>query len=97
MEPDANNHTSPRSSSASVPGLADSYLSGGVKTTSEVGTDPPIHPDLEVDINVNNLPEKLGFSVEFQAELKSMGGDVHSLAQKLLNSFNLDDLGTFKA
>ena len=26
-----------------------------------------------------------------------MGGDVHSLAQKLLNSFNLEDSGTFKA
>ena len=97
MEPNVDNHTSPRSSSVSVPGPADCSLSGGVKTTSEVGTDPPIHPDSEFDISVNNLPEKLGFSVEFQAELKSMGGDVHSLATKLLNSFNLDDSGKFKA
>ena len=97
MEPDVNNHISPRSSSVSVPGLADCSLSGGVKTTSEVGTDPPIHPDSEFDISVNNLPEKIGFLVEFQAELKSMGGDIHSLAQKLLNSFNLDNSETFKA
>ena len=96
-KPDVNNHLSLRTSSVSVPDLDDCSLSGGVKTTSEVGTDPPIHPDWEFDISVNNLPEKLGFSVEFQAELKSMGGDVHSLATKLLNSFNLEDLVTFKA
>ena len=54
MEPDANLHTSSRSSSVSVPGLADCFLSGGVKTTSEV------------DISVNYLPEKLGFSVELK-------------------------------
>ena len=97
MEPDTDNRTSPRSSSVSVPGLADCSLSGGVKITSEVATNPPIHPDSEFDISVINLPEKLGFSVEFQAELKSMGGDFHSLATKFLNSFNLDDSGKFKA
>ena len=70
IEQDANNHTSPRSSSVSVPGLADCSLPGGVKITSEVGTYPPIHPDSEFDISVNNLPEKLGFLVEFKAELK---------------------------
>ena len=61
MEPDADNHTSPRSSSVSVPGLADCSLSGGVKTTSEVGTNPPIHLDSDFDISMNNLPDKLGF------------------------------------
>ena len=61
MEPDTNNHTSPRSSSISVPGLADCSLSGGVKTTSEVGTDSPIHPDSEFDVSVNNLPRNLAF------------------------------------
>ena len=83
MEPDVKNHPSPRSSSVQVLGLADCSLSGGVKSTSEVGTNPPTHPDCDFDISVNNLPEKLGFSPEFQAELKSLGGDVHCLAQKL--------------
>ena len=32
-----------------VPGLEDCSLSGGVKSTSEVGTNPPPSPDLEFD------------------------------------------------
>merc|ERR1712240_616381 len=96
MKPDLKNFPSPRSPSVQVPGPADCSLSGGVKSTYEVGTNPPIHPDCDFDISVNNLPEKLGFSSEFQVELKSMGGDIHSLATKLLNSFNLEDSGTFK-
>ena len=78
MKPDTDNHSTPRSSSVLVPDLDDCSLSGGVKTTSEVGTNPPTHSDYDFDISVNNLPEKLGFSTEFKAELKSIGGDVHS-------------------
>ena len=65
----------------------------------EVGTiiPPPQSQIEDFYINVSNLPEKLGFSSEFQEELKSVGGSVHSLAEKLLNSFNLDDSGSFKA
>ena len=97
MEPDIINHPSPRPSYVSVPGLADGSFSGGVKCTFEVGTNPPPPPSSEFDITVANLPEKLGFSPEFQEELVAVGGNIHSLATKLLNSFNLDDSGKFKA
>ena len=97
MEPDVNNHPSPRPTSVSVPGLADFFLSGGVKFTSEVGTNPPPLPSSEFDITVANLPEKLAFPPEFQEELVAVGGNVHSLAVKMLNSFNLDGSGKFKA
>ena len=63
MKPDANNHSSPRSSSVPVQDLADCSLLGGVKTTSGVGTNPPTHPDYDFDISVNNLPEKLSFQL----------------------------------
>ena len=53
-----------------VPGLDDCSPSGGDKSTSEVGTNPPPYiPDDDFDVSVNNLPDKLGFSAEFQAEL----------------------------
>ena len=98
MEPDVKNHPNARPSSVTVPGLADCSLSGGVKSTFEVGTiSPPLPSSEEFNISVANLPEKLGFSPEFQEELVSVGGNVHSLAVKLLNSFNLDDSGCFKA
>ena len=45
---------------------------------------------------MTNLPEKLGFLLEFQAEFQAVGGGIHSLATKLLNSFNLEDSGKFK-
>ena len=61
MESGTNNHPSPRSSSVSVPDLDDCSLSGGVKSTLEVGTNPPTHLDYDFDISMNNLPEKLGF------------------------------------
>ena len=96
MEPDVNNHPSPRHTSVPVPGLADCSLSGGVKSHQEVGTIPPSLPNSdEFDISVANLPEKLGFSSQFQEELAAVGGNVHSLAVKLLNSFNSDDSGKF--
>ena len=97
METNINNHPSPRPPSVLVPGLEDCSPSGGVKSTSEVGTNPPPLPDHECDISVSNLPEKLGFSPEFQAELEAVGGNVNSLATKLLNSHNLADSGKFKA
>ena len=98
MELDVKNQTSPRSTSVPVPGLADCSLSGGVKSTPEAGTSsPPSQSQVkDFDITVSNLPEKLGFPHEFQEELKSVGGSIHSLAEKLLNSFNLDDTGSFK-
>ena len=100
MEPDVMNQPSPRpSSSAIVPGLPDCFLLGEVKSTPEAGTqNPPPHPKVDdFDISVQNLPEKLGFSPEFQEELVSIGGNVHSLAEKLLNSLPLDDSGHLRA
>ena len=100
MDPNVKSQPSPRpSSSAMVPGLPDCSLLGGVKSTHEAGTlSPPSQSKVEdFDISVANLPEKLGFTPEFQEELKSVGGSIHSLAEKLLNSFNLDDTGRFKA
>ena len=100
MKPNATNQSNPRPrSSAPVPGLPDCPLMSGVKSTQEAGTiSPPSQSQIEdFDITVSNLPEKLGFSSEFQEELKSVGGSIHSLAEKLLNSFNLDDSGSFKA
>ena len=98
MEPDVTNQSSPRPFSVPVPGLADCSLSGGVKSTKEVGTIPPPFPNTdEFNISVANLHEKLGFSSQFQEELAAVGGNVHSLAVKLLNLFNLDDSGKFRA
>ena len=100
MEPNINSQPSPRpSSSAKVPGLPDCSLLGGVKSTPKAGTiSPPSQSQVEdFDITVSNLPEKLGFSPEFQEDLKSVGGSIHSLVEKLFNSFNLDDLGSCKA
>ena len=100
IEPNVKSQPIPRpSSSATVPGLPDCSLLGGVKSTPEAGTSsPPSQSQVEdFDITVSNLPEKLGFPPEFQEELKSVGGSIHSLAEKLLNSFNLDNTGSFKA
>ena len=100
MEPNASNQNNPRpSSSASVPGLLDCHPRSRENSPQEAGTviPPPQSQIEDFDINVLNLPEKLGFSSEFQEELKSVGGSVHSLVVKLLNTFNLDDLGSFKA
>ena len=96
MDTNVTIHPSPRPTSVLVPGLEDCSPTGGVKSTSEVGTNPPPLPDLEFDITVSNLPEKLGISPEFQAELEAVGGNVNSLTTKLLNSHNLADSGKFK-
>ena len=58
---------------------------------------PERDSDYDFVISVNNLPEKLGFSPEFQAELEAVGGNIHCLATKLLNSSNLNNSGKFKA
>ena len=95
----ATSQSSPRPrSSVPVPGLPDCSLLGGVKSTPEAGTtSPPSQSQVEdFDITVSNLPEKLGFPPEFQEELKSVGGSIHILVEKLLNSFNLDDSGSFR-
>ena len=100
MEPNVQSQSSPRpKSSAQVPGLPDYSLLGGDKSTPETGTvSPPSQSKVEdFDITVSNLPEKLGFPPEFHEELKAERGSLHALAERLLNSFNLDDMGSFKA
>ena len=100
MKPNIHSQSSPRpKSSVQVPGLPDCPLLGRDKYTPETGTlNPPSQSKLDdFDITVNNLPEKLGFPPEFQEELKAVGGSLHILAERLLNSFNLDDTGNFKA
>ena len=100
MEPNVQSQSSPRpKSSAQVPGLPDCSLLGGDKSTPETGTvSPPSQTKVDnFDITVANLPEKLGFSSEFREELKAVGGSPHDLAERLLNSFNLEDTGGFRA
>ena len=98
MKRDIKNNPSPRSPSVQVPDLADCSLAGGVKSSSKVGTSPSPIPDSDdFDVTVNNLPEKLGFTPQFQEELAAVGGNVHSLAVKLINLFNSDDSGKFVA
>ena len=82
-----------------MPGLPDCPPKSRDKSPQEAGTiiPPPQSQIEDFDINVLNLPEKLGFSLEFQEKLKSVRGSVHSLAVKLLNTFNLDELGSFQA
>ena len=85
-------HSSRPSSSAPVPGLHNCHSGSRDISLQEAGTNiPPSQSQIEdFDITVANLPEKLGFSSEFQEDLKSVGGSVHVLAEKLLNTFNLD-------
>ena len=100
MEPGVRNQSSPRpKSSVKVPGLPDCSLLDGGKFTHDTGTkNPPYKSKVkDFEINVNNLPEKIGFPPEFQAELEAVGGSVHMLVQRLLNSFNLDEKDSFKA
>ena len=100
MKPDVQNQSSPRpTSSATAPGLSDYPLLGGDKSTLETGAiSPPSNIKVDnFDITVATLPEKLGFSPQFQKELKAVGGNPHYLAERLLSLFNLDDLGGFRA
>ena len=95
---DTNSPNSSRpSSSAPVPGLHNCHSGSRDISLQEAGTNPPQSqsPIEDFDITVANLPEKLGFSSEFQEDLKSVGGNVHVLAERLLNSFNLEDSGYF--
>ena len=98
MDTNSSNSSRP-SSSAPVPGLQNCQSGGRDISSQEAGTNipPPQSQIEEFDITVANLPEKLGFSSEFREDLKSVGGSVHVLAEKLLNTFNLDDSGSFKA
>ena len=100
MKPNIQNTSSPRPTpSPPVPGLPDCSLLGGDKSTPETGAiSPPSNIEVDnFDITVANLPEKLGFSSEFRDELKAVGGNPHYLAERLLNLFNLDDTGGYRA
>ena len=80
-----------------MPGLGDCHLSDGIKPSSEVGTNSPLKEvDENFDITISNLPEKLGFSAEFQEELTLVGGNVEFLAKKLLKSHDLSDRKFFQ-
>ena len=86
MKPSVQNQSSPRpTSSATAPCLPDCSLLGGDKSTPETGAiSPPSNIELDdFDITVANLPEKLGFSSEFQDELKAFGGNPDYLAGRL--------------
>merc|ERR1712041_33260 len=50
----------------------------------------------DLDVTISNLPKKLGFSKEFQEELQRVGGSSQSLAVRLLESHDTENLG-FKA
>ena len=72
-------------------------LGAGAKTEPQVSAESPIDvDDNELDVTISNLPEKLGFSKEFQEELEKMGGNSQSLAVRLLESHDTETLG-FKA
>ena len=68
-------HSSRPSSSAPVPGLQNCHSGSRDISLQEAGTNPPQSqsPIEDFDITVANLPEKLGFSSEFQDDLKSVG------------------------
>ena len=100
MEPNVQNQSSPRSMSSTLaPGLPDCSLLGGDKSTLETGAiSPPSNIKVDnFDITVATLPKQLGFSPQFQEDLKAVGGNHHYLAERLFNLFNLDDSGGFRA
>ena len=69
----------------------------GAKTWPQVSAESPIDvDDSDLDVTISNLPEKLGFSKEFQDELEKVGGSSQSLAVRLLESHDTETLG-FKA
>ena len=69
----------------------------GTKTWPQVSAESPIDvDDSDLNVTISNLPEKLGFSKEFQEELEKVGGSSQSLAVRLLESHDTETLG-FKA
>ena len=76
------------SESARVPDDSSSTVRNPVasaKTWPEVSAESPIDiDDSDLDVTVSNLPEKLGFSKEFQDKLERVGGRSQSLAARLL-------------
>ena len=69
----------------------------GSKARSEVSAESPTDiDDDELEVTASNLPDKLGFSREFQAELEKVGGSSQLLAAKLLESHSTENL-QFKA
>ena len=74
-------------SSALTPGPVDCPLLGVAKTPGgecHFNKSPTDSDDF--DISITNLPEKLGFTPEFLAELDKVGGDSLPLCHKLLVS-----------
>ena len=66
----------------------------GAKTWPQVSAESPIDvDDSDLDVTISNLPEKLGFSKEFQDELEKVGGSSQSLAVRLLESHDTETLG----
>ena len=79
----------------SPPAVGD--LVAGAKAGSQVSAKSPTDlDDRELDITIANLPDSLGFTKEFQAELERVGGNSHALAVRLLQSHDTGDTG-FKA
>ena len=103
MDIDSNTTSpSPGTTSESAPVPDDSSptvrdLVASAKTWPEVSAESPLDiDDSDLDITVSNLPDKLGFTKEFQDELEKVGGSSQSLAARLLESHDTETLG-FKA
>ena len=79
---------SPGPASAQTPGPVDCSLLGVAEMPSEVGVisiKSPTESD-DYDVSISNLPEKLGFTPEFLAEVEKVGGNSLQLCHKLLAS-----------
>ena len=64
-----------------APGPADCSLSSVAKTPGEVGVNiksPTVSDDDAYDASIKNLPEKLGFTPDFLAEVEKVGGTVYN-------------------
>ena len=72
-------------------------LVASAKTRPQVSAESPLDiDDCDLDITVSNLPDKLGFTKDFQDELEKVGGNSQSLAVRLLQSHDTETSG-FKA
>ena len=72
-------------------------LAASAKTWPEVSAESPTDiDDIDLDVTASNLPDKLGFTKEFQDELERVGGSSQSLAARLLESHDTGTIG-FKA
>ena len=57
---------------------------------------PTVSDDDDYDVSIKNLPEKLGFTPDFLAEVEIVGGDSLQLYHRLLAS-HLSEGSTFRA